>query len=304
MKQRNKRRRLAEGEQYVTIGEREFHVENICFAPSNGSLAMTVDTTRLVQRGSSGHIWVETLRGVEFYPKTLAEGGKSSSVGIAGNYIRGRDNAVKEALHVIATQPPVLMGGRTQDGHVFQGIDPETGEPLYVQSVKEIQPIEAKPVKKVKSKGIIEAYLSTRGKLRTAVEKDDPAIRAAFKAIKADALAVAIDDKTGTLLVSRHDAPLMRNPGQVEEYVAGLKKYVHKDAHIATIDELKALWQHRNQGTLRGTFNSEAFYLSSTAIQANAVLGVCFADGEEGNLNSFGPYQRRAVLTVSRTPEN
>src|SRR5205823_5371979 len=52
------------------------------------------------------------------------------------------------------------------------------------------------------------------------------------------------------------DAPLTYTFNQAQKYAANLDANGHHDWRVPTTRELNVLWKHRNEGALKGTFNT------------------------------------------------
>ena len=83
------------------------------------------------------------------------------------------------------------------------------------------------------------------------------------------------------------DAPLTMKWKQAMQYAAKLDAHGHQDWRVPTKGELKVLWENRDKGALKGTFNvtgsdPAGWYWSSTEGDKDEAWQQRFSDGDQG----------------------
>src|SRR5260370_18906942 len=86
------------------------------------------------------------------------------------------------------------------------------------------------------------------------------------------------------------DAPLTMKWKQAMEFAAKLDEHGHNDWRVPTKGELNVLWENRNEGALKGTFNvtgsyPAGWYWSSSQYDVDDAWDQRFSDG--GQLSLF-----------------
>lgn len=86
------------------------------------------------------------------------------------------------------------------------------------------------------------------------------------------------------MYVTAKDASLLMDFNAAAKYAKNLDEHGHKDWRVPTKEELNVLFQNRNKGALRGTFNTTGlypviYYRSSTTDEDNRKWGQRFNDG-------------------------
>jgi len=96
------------------------------------------------------------------------------------------------------------------------------------------------------------------------------------------------------------DASLTMKWKKAMEYAAGLDAHGHHDWRVPTIDELNVLWENRDKGALKGTFNvtgslPAAWYWSSTEDYNTTAWNQRFSDGDQNWINKGNDSSVRCV---------
>jgi len=106
----------------------------------------------------------------------------------------------------------------------------------------------------------------------------------------------------GTILAGYYEGkPLYATPAddqltmrweQAIEYAAKLDAHSHKDWRVPTQGELNVLWENRNKGKLKGTFNETGslpagWYWSSSQLDLDNAWAQRFSDGSQGHFDHY-----------------
>jgi hypothetical protein len=96
------------------------------------------------------------------------------------------------------------------------------------------------------------------------------------------------------------DAPLTKTFGEAAEYAKTLEVGDKKDFRVPDIEELKVLFENREKGALKGTFNltgsyPSGWYWSGTPYVDGTAYGQRFSDGIQYNFYRFSNSSVRCV---------
>ena len=110
-------------------------------------------------------------------------------------------------------------------------------------------------------------------------------------------------DTNKPMYVAAEDTPRRLDFNKAAKYAKNVKAHGHKDWRVPTVQELLVLYQNREKGALKGTFNSigsfpNAWYWSCTRDGAYDAWGKPFRDRNEFSDNNPETCDRTYVLSV------
>jgi hypothetical protein len=93
-------------------------------------------------------------------------------------------------------------------------------------------------------------------------------------------------DTGKAIYTTQADAPLTTKWKQAMQYASKLDAHGHQDWRVPTKGELNVLWENRNKGALKGTFNESGshpagWYWSSSQYGSNFAWAQRFSDGDQ-----------------------
>ena len=85
------------------------------------------------------------------------------------------------------------------------------------------------------------------------------------------------------------DAPLLMSFNAAAEYAENLQVGDKEDFRIPEKEELQVIFDNRNKGALKGTFNLSGsnvggWYMSFTLVNDNSSRSICFSDGSQKDM--------------------
>jgi hypothetical protein len=153
-----------------------------------------------------------------------------------------------------------------------------------------------------KLRAIYDAALKTPGSRELSVEEAEKLIRpyeSASDTLKSEieveigaeiydgTIYAGISPDTGkAMYATPADAPGTYTFNEAARYAENLEAHVHRDWHAPSKGELNVLWENRNKGKLKGTFNesgsnSAGWYWSSSQSNDGYAWGQRFSDGSQ-----------------------
>jgi hypothetical protein len=102
------------------------------------------------------------------------------------------------------------------------------------------------------------------------------------------------------LYATPRDAPGTYTFNEAAKYASRLDAYGHHDFHAPSQGELNVLWENRDKGKLKGTFNvtgsgSAGWYWSSSQVSSFSAWAQRFSDGYQGNGYTLNDSSLRCV---------
>jgi hypothetical protein len=107
-------------------------------------------------------------------------------------------------------------------------------------------------------------------------------------------------DTNKPMYVAPEDAPGTYTFNEAAKYAKNLDAHGHHDFHAPSKGELDVLWENRNKGKLKGTFNETGsypagWYWSSSQDGSNYAWSQCFSGGSQDSVNKSDVSSLRCV---------